>query len=213
MEFKSSSVTQKTTRSAKKRRFYIVHRVYSSTRAGGFELLNGETLFHDGPGIFAPPPGRRGFRDYPAVPLFISNNRLGRTDRDFEEYCGYWFISDRMKTVLERIDPEGFAFLKCKVHLPDGTDGPLHWLCDVVRVLDALDEEKSRIESGTADDGSKVYIPLIGRPLIFKDDAVGPHHIFRMKYFEPLIICDEEIRLACKAADLTGVRYTDSTKQ
>jgi hypothetical protein len=48
-----------------------------------------------------------------------------------------------MKTVLERVDLEAFAFLKCKVQLPDGTDGPVHWLCDVVRVLDTLDEEKS----------------------------------------------------------------------
>jgi hypothetical protein len=43
-------------------------------------------------------------------------------------------------------------------------------------------------------------------------DAVGTHHIFRMKYYEAKIICDEAMRLACKAAGLTGLRFVDSTK-
>jgi hypothetical protein len=47
---------------------------------------------------------------------------------------------------------------------------------------------------------------------MFKDDAAGPHHAFRMMFFDPNVICDEELRLACKAAGLTGVRFTDSTK-
>jgi hypothetical protein len=211
VEFNLSNATRQP-RSAKKRKFYVVVRKYSR-RAGGFKLLNGETLFRDGPPFsFQPPLGRRGFRDYPAEPTFLFDKRLGIADRDFEELSGYWFISDRMKTVLERIDPEAFAFLKCKVQLPDGTDGPLHWLCDVVRVLDALDEEKSRVHIGTADDGSKVYTLFPGRPLIFKDDAVGRHHAFRTMYFDPNVICDEEMRQACKAAGVKGVKFTDSAK-
>jgi hypothetical protein len=45
--------------------------------------------------------------------------------------------------------------------------------------------------------------------LIFKDDAVGPHHIFRMKYDVPTVICDEEMRLACKAAGLKGTSFQE----
>jgi Protein of unknown function (DUF1629) len=110
----SSRIAPKAGRSAKKRKFYIV--TYTvATRATGFKLLNGRTLFHGGPPIFVPPPGRRGFRDYPETPVFLCDARLGRTNRDFEEYCGYWFISDRMKAVLEAFDPSAFAFLKCKL--------------------------------------------------------------------------------------------------
>jgi len=168
----SSGATPKVRRPAKKQKFYIMTGVIS-TRGGGLELLNGETLFHGGPPIFVPPLGRRGFRDYPVAPLFLSDKKLGRTDWDFEGYCGYWLISDRMKIVLERVDPGAFAFLKCRVELPDGSDGPVHWLCDVVRVLDALDEERSKIRIGVADDGSKVYNSLGVTRLIFKEDAVG----------------------------------------
>jgi hypothetical protein len=110
-----------------------------------------------------------------------------------------------MKSVLEKVDAEAFAFLKCKVQLPDGTDGPVRWLCDIVRVLDALDEEKSKITIRTADDGSKVYNFSGGVNLVFKEDAVGSHHIFRMKYYDAAVICDEQVRLACKAAGLKGI--------
>ena len=193
-------------RPAEARKFYLVrHRVVSN--ASGFKLQNGKTLFHGGPPIFVPPDGRRGFRDYPDVPVFISDKRLGRIHWDFEEYCGYWFISDRMKTVLERLDPEAFAFLKCRVQLPDASDAPVRWFCDVVRVLDALDEEKSEIRIKTAKDGSKFYSFLGGFNLIFKEDVVGSHHIFRMKYHGYAVICDEQVRLTCKAAELAGPRF------
>jgi hypothetical protein len=211
VEPNSSNGTQKSWRYATKRKFYVVTGVIS-TRGGGLELLNGETLFHGNPPIFVPPPGRRGFRDYPVAPVFLSDKKLGRTDWDFEGYCGYWLISDRMKIVLERVDPEAFAFLKCRVELPDGSDGPVHWLCDVVRVLDALDEERSKIGIGVADNGSKAYNFLGVTRLIFKEDAVGPHHVFRMKYYGAARICDEEMRRACKSAGLTGLRFVDSTK-
>jgi hypothetical protein len=37
---------------------------------------------------------------------------------------------------------------------------------------------------------------------IFKETVVGESHIFRMKFFDAKVICDEELRLACKSADL-----------
>jgi len=194
---------------AKKRKFYIMTRMVVS-RASGFELLNERTLFQGGPPIFTSPPGRRGFREYPEVPVFLSDSRLGRTHRDFEEYHGYWFISDRMKSVLECVDPTAFEFLKCSVQLTDGREGPQRWLCDVVRVLDALDEEQSEITIRTASDGTKVYNLFGGENFVFKEDEVGHHHVFRMMYCESTVICDEEMRRACKAAKLAGVRFPAS---
>jgi tetratricopeptide (TPR) repeat protein len=112
-----------------------------------------------------------------------------------------------MKSVLEKVDAEAFVFLKCKVQLPDGTDGPVRWLCDIVRVLDALDEEKSKITIRTADNGNKVYNFSGGVNLVFKEDAIRSHHIFRMKYYDAAVICDEQMRLACKAAGLKGIGF------
>jgi Protein of unknown function (DUF1629) len=191
----------------RKRKFYWVDPRFAS-RASGFELLNGERLFKDGAIILAPPSGQWcGFRDYPERPVFLSDAKRGRIHRDFEVYCGYWFISERMKSVLQGVDPEAFAFLQCDVRLPDGSDAPVHWLCHVIRILDALDEGRSTARIGTADNGGKVYQFGHGANLAFHESVVGTSHIFRVKYRELTIICDDVFKQACKAAKVTGISF------
>ena len=141
------------------------------------------------------------------MPVFL----VGAQIRDFAAYSGYWLVSDRMKTVVERIDRNAFAFLKCRVQLRNGTEAPLRWLCDVVRVLDALDEQNSKVTIGVSSIGSKTYyIPMLGH-VFFRGEDVGPNHIFRVMYTDSYIVCDEEMKLACKAADLTGIVFDDLT--
>jgi hypothetical protein len=137
----------------------------------------------------------------------MADPKLGRTHRDFEGYSGFWFISDRMKYVLENTDRDAFAFLRCEMRSPDGSELPDRWLCDVIRVVDALDEEKSEAGISIADDGSKVY-QILGSPrLIFKEDIVGHSHVFRMKYFQGWVICDDEMKHACKSAAVIGISF------
>ena len=207
----SSKDAPKGRRAAKSRKFYIVDTQVRS-RAAGLRLVNDDELFRDGVPILSPPDGRRGFRDYPVMPVFLANEKAGRIDRDFEIYSGYWLITDRMKSVLETVDPDASEFLKCDTRLPDGAEGPRHWLCDVVRVLDALDEEKSIIKIDTSDMGRKIYNLFGPRSLIFNPDAVGQCRVFRMKYFEPVVICDEELRRACKENGITGIRFKDAVE-
>jgi len=47
---------------------------------------------------------------------------------------------------------------------------------------------------------------------IFKQPIVGDSHIFRMKFFDAKVICDEELRLACKSADLKGITFDDPSR-
>ena len=202
----SSRTTPSTPSRVMRRKFYAVSSKATS-RAGGFRLLNGERFFSGGPPIFVPPPGQRGFRDYPEAPVFLSDPKLGRTHWDFEGNSGYWFISDRMKSVLEKVDGEGFVFLRCEMRSRDGQSLPARWLCDVIRVLDALDEEKSAVRIGVADDGSKVY-RLIGRQkLIFKEEIVRRCHVFRLKFNSRYIVCDDELKRACKSAEVIGILF------
>jgi hypothetical protein len=198
--------------SAKKRKYYFVT-TGRAAKGTGYRLLNGSELFGGGPPIFVPPPGQRGFRNYPETPVFLADARLGRIHRDFEINTGYWFISDRMKTVIESVDPEAFASLKCKVQMHDGSDGPVRWLCDVIRVLDALDEENSDVKIAVADDGSKIYRPVIGGGVTFSPEVIGSYHIFRMAFYQAATVCDDEFRRACKSAELTGLRFVDQSKQ
>ena len=189
----------------KKRKFFIVRERILVRPT--YDLVGGPSLIMTG---FAPLPEQRGFCDNSNIPTFVFE---GKIERDFEQYDGYWLISDRMKRFLERFDPDAFAFLKCKVQLSSGASAPVRWLCDVVRVLDALDEEKSEIRIGKTYTGKKIYIFPFGASLEFKGEAAGPHHVFRMMHFSRMIICDDEMKAACKAAGLSGLSFIEAAKR
>ena len=115
-----------------------------------------------------------------------------------------------MKKALESVDPEGFAFVRCEVRRYDGEAGPTYWLCDVLRVLDALDEEASQLNIYD-EQGYKSYSLTGGANLVFKDDIVGSAQIFRMAYLEPSVICDRSLKEACKSAGLKGITFHDAS--
>jgi Protein of unknown function (DUF1629) len=159
--------------------------------------------------ILGPEPEQRGFPNYPEPPRLLFDKTLGRPPRDLELCSEYWLISDRLKTVLEAVDPAGVAFVRCEVRLRGGEPGPTYWLCDVVRVLDAVDEMASRLGIYDAR-GRKIYSLAGGASLVFKEDVVGSAHIFRMAYLKPQVIGDQQLKDSCKAAGLKGITFVDA---
>ncbi len=88
-------------------------------------------------------------RYYPELPersRFLFDKKLGRPPRDIEGYVGHWLISDRVKRSRRRLIVTPLALFPVKC-LRDGTPGPHCWLCNVVRVLDALDEQASELQT------------------------------------------------------------------
>jgi hypothetical protein len=207
----TSAKAPRTGRSVKKRKFYEMDYVTVST-PGGCKLINEPALFPRGARIFQTPEGRRGFRQYLEKPLFLFDTRLGRAMTDMEPLDGFWLVSSRAKIVFEQVDPDAFAFLECRVELRDGSEGPRYWLCDVVRVLDALNEAESEVRVSANDRGEKVYDMMGMEKWIFNEDIVGSHHIFRMNFHEFTIICDDALRDACKAAGLKGWSFRDTSR-
>jgi hypothetical protein len=152
-------------------------------------------------------------------PRFVFDKRIGGLPRDLESYYGFWLVSDKTKAVLEAVDPQGVSFALCDMRVPHGTyEGPRYWLCDVLRVLDAVDEAHSRLITGIRDDeryrdfGKKFYSFAGGAELVFRETVVGKAHVFRMAYDESVVICDRELRDACKAAGLMGVSFREASK-
>lgn len=149
-----------------------------------------------------------------ATARFVFDKSVGSLPYDLEPYYGWWLISDRTKAVLEGLDPEAFVFVPCDVRVPHGSyDGPNYWLCDVVRVLDALDEAQSRLIIRVEDDtrslnfGKKVYLIMPGSKLVFTDAVIGKAHIFRMAHSEATTICDQVLKDACKSAGLKRIWF------
>jgi len=201
----------KRARKPKARKFYHTGPDYYTGGAPPYEIENRKVLVWEGLTVFGSHPHRRGFPNYPEPPRVLLNKKAHRPIRDLEDCRGYWLISDRAKPLFEMLDPNGFAFVKCEVHFTDGDRGPDLWLCDVVRVLDALDEQASSGVAIRYDSEGKKYNFTFGLTnLVFKDDVVGNAHIFRIEYFIPVVISDQNLKDGWKAADLKGIRFRDA---
>jgi hypothetical protein len=204
-----NSAAPKSGRKPKARKFYQMDLNLRVRGRAGYRLENESELLQ-GQRLLGPPTGRRGFPEYLEPPRFLFDERLGHFPRDLELCHSFWLISDRMKTVLETVDPEGFAFLRCEVRLTDGEPGPASWLCDVLRILDAVDEAASRVKIKFLPQyNAKTYQLAGGANLLFKEDVVGTAHIFRLLHLKPAVFCDQQIKDACKAAGLKGVSFKE----
>jgi hypothetical protein len=204
MSNKPVSTAKRAPRS-KARKFW---RMDADVRTGGappYKIGNEPTLAM-GQLVLSPLRDRRGFPDFPEAPLILVKKKSHRPLRDLEGCRGYWLISDRAKQVFERVDPEAFAFVKCEVRFVTGEPGPDYWLCDVVRVLDALDEARSRIPTFSSGPSK----PSSWTSLAFKEDIVGSAHAFRMLQEVWVVICGQSLRDACKAAGLKGIGFRDA---
>jgi hypothetical protein len=196
-------------RQPKARKFYEMDQDLR-VRGGPGYILENESVLLQGQRLLSPPPGQRGFPELPEPPRFLFDKKLGHFPRDLEWCHSYWLISDRMKAVLEIVDPEGFAFLRCEVRLSDGEPGPVSWLCDVLRILDAVDEAASRVKIEYLPQyNAKVYQLAGGANLVFREDVVGTAHIFRLAHLRRAVFCDQQIKDACKVAGLRGVSFKE----
>lgn len=166
------------------------------------ELENADKVLLPGRVLLGPPLGRHGFPGFSETPRFRPNKQeYDRPPRDLEQFDHYWLVSQRLKDVLEAVDPEAVMFADCIVcHISGKPVEPRHYLCDIVREIDALDEEAStvRIEY---EQGVKLYDLSRKSKLIFNESIVGEAHIFRQKHMGG-VIGDASLRSACVAAGI-----------
>ena len=171
-----------------------------------FEIENLVQLHGDGNAL-RPPQGRRGFPVYPETPRFVFGRaKKGSPPSDIELFHSYWFISDRMSLLFKTLDAEAFAFQACEVRLADGTPGPKHWLCDVVRVLDAFAEPTRQ---QLRERNSKIFELRDNRALDFDEQVIGAARFFRTPYMPPLVFCDDGVKQACKGSGMRGARFRE----
>lgn len=164
-------------------------------------------------------PHEGGIPKFKEVPRLVYSPAKGQPPEDLEGgMSGYWLVSKRLKDVFEKTDPAGFEFAECDYRLADGSSGPTYFLCDVVRVLEAVDEEASELKIETSDKyhAGKHYSFSGGARLSFLDEVVGSAHVFRTPYSGNYIVCDRVLRDAIvdagiwSAARSNGVWFIDA---
>lgn len=178
----------------------------------GLEFTNEARLILPGRYTMELPDGRPD--PYPERPQLRHVPEEGGPPRDFEIKAGIWIITDPLKRIFERVDPQGFAFADCDYLLPDGSPGPRRYLCAVVRMLDALDVPASRVKvkpewDFVAEREDKVYSVLGGGSLVFRPEIVGDAHVFIQDRLGTGPICDRVMFDALTAAKLDGVQLRD----
>jgi hypothetical protein len=178
----------------------------------GLEIANEASLRPPGAYVVLPPTGEPG--QYPERPHLVHLPEKGGLPRDFEILSGIWIVSEALKRVFERVDPEAFSFVECDFTLSDGSQGPRHHFCSVIRAIDALDEAASRVRIKTdhnfiTGEDEPFYSIVDGASLVFKGDIVGNAHVFRQPRCALDAICDRVMFDALAEAQLDGIELRD----
>jgi hypothetical protein len=176
-------------------------------RAPEFEWVNETELADPGYTGLAPGPHEQGagFPPFVAPPRIVFSKKGKRPPLDFNLFGRIWLISDRFKRLLEAFDPEAFEFVRTDTAYDGGTrEGPPFWFCDVIRVLDCLDEDRSTIlyqENITW----KVYASLASA--VVRPEAVGAAHVFRLRHYRGRVLVDDVFRGMVHANKITGFNF------
>ncbi|WP_340572491.1 DUF1629 domain-containing protein [Stenotrophomonas sp. G106K1] len=197
--------------------FYLFAPDLESNRAfRGAEFENLSALL-DPPRIILR-PGDGGFPALREKPRIILDASKGPEPRDLEGgFSGYWLVSERLWRVMNSMDPQAFDFVECDVRLADGTPMPRRFLCDVVRELDAIDEERSRLDIEIDEDfvNGKFYSIAGGASLAIRSELVRDAHVF-LTPFSTFVIASRGFVDAVHAAGLatnprdSGISFVDA---
>lgn len=162
-------------------------------RGHGVELENEEEI--PWPVFMGDPVGSGGLTSLKAVPRLRYNSQIGDMPSDLHGgFNGYWLVSQPLKDVLEKADAEGFSFARCTFKLEDGSEGEPHYLCEVKRILDAVDEEASSVKVLGGYPNGKYYSLSGGAKLSFKAAEVGAAHVFMDIHSGSRVYCDRVLR-------------------
>ncbi|MDS1138634.1 imm11 family protein [Nitratireductor indicus] len=206
--------------SKNKRKFFRLEPNIPENWGRQIDIANADRLMAPGLDFLSPPIERTAiYKKWSSFGYFkekpkILEKKGRRLFRDMESYGSFWLISQRLKHIFERTDPQGFVFAACDFMQADGSRGAPYFLCDVVRTIDALDEEKSRLwietrknrETGEED---KRYIFSNFSNAVFRENRIRSAHIFRTPY-APVVFCDDALRDACCGENLTGLLFVSA---
>ena len=194
--------------------FYLLRSdARSSAPKSNLVLQNEDSLLTPPSLIIRPSEG--GIPPLAETPRLVHGPGKNRAPNDLKGgFSGYWLVSERLKSVFESVDPDAFEFAACDYVLPDGTKGPQFYLCDVVRVVAALDRESSEYQTWIDHDfhtGEAIEMISFsgGARLSFRKDAIGSAHVFRMGEKPSTVICDRVMYDAIRKAGIGAKASSD----
>ena len=193
--------------------YYILDASWCSN-ASEYTILNESKLIEGrsprSSPIFAAIPWHPGFWPMSEKPVLQIKEKPRKMPKDIDYCGGYWLVSEKCKTFFEDIDPLAFEFVECDCLDVNGIPIKPRWFCDVIRVVDALDEQKTKVTIKAPEGWHKSYEIEVTSNLYFRKSVIPDNcHIFKMAFYEETCIIDRPFRDRLKSVHITNSRVTD----
>ncbi|WP_420969190.1 imm11 family protein [Bradyrhizobium sp. B120] len=195
------------------RKYFTFATDFTQRSAPFAEWVNEEQQMED----FRPAP-RKPFRGIGrfSQPPQIRFDRKGRRGAVLDAYpvtLGFWMVSDRLKALFERLDPDPQAFVFQLVEVDYSNfpePGPGCWFCYFMRELDCVDEERSELTYYDNIPAIKAYRALVDVKM--RPDVIGSAHAFRLKFADMQSIVDDLIVDVVTTEKIRGFAFTPIQK-
>ena len=152
----------------------------------------------------------KGFSHFPleVKPVLFYDKKQGRYPKDLESFLGYWLITSSLKKLFETISLSSFQFIPCNEEINGIVQPSEFWLCDVVKIIDCIDKEKTSEPQYYNELRKRQSYALFSVDnLVIDEVRANSHRIFRPFYAEDQIICDIVMRDALRREKPIGLTY------
>jgi len=139
--------------------------------------------------------------DYDETPKLVFDPKRKLKDIYAVDY--FYFISDKMKDLLEEVAPNSCEYALCETEFKNGKPGPRIWQCSTITSYrNAVDLERSEIRVSRYG----TYMISGGANWHFLP-AVNGTYLFRLVEFANETLCDQRFKDLCRERGIKGTSF------
>ena len=120
---------------------------------------------------------------------------------------GAHLVSDQVKEIVERFEPETHQFFPIKLYWKNGELAEERWVLNVCQRVDGVDKEASELWENRYPDGrlSTLAIDRKSKKLILSYANINPYHLWVDKHYRgSTVFLSDNLMAAFKEAGVTG---------
>ncbi|MET4131408.1 hypothetical protein ABIE62_000520 [Porphyrobacter sp. MBR-155] len=145
--------------------------------------------------------------------------RSGRNIPDFDKFNGLFVVSDKFKSIVERLEPGVHQFIPFQIVERGGVVRADMWFMVVCNRLDTVDRERTTMmlhigrlwawSRDVPEDHWPEGFVSRGRDekIVFNHAQVGNHHIWRDKHEATMTLVSDAMAEALRTAGVTGIDF------
>jgi hypothetical protein len=113
-------------------------------------------------------------------------------------------LSSKLRTALAAGGVDNIEYFPTRIDNPqDGSTTDDYRLANIIGCIACVDLEKSALQMHPDLPGTIEFIDS----LVLDESRIRGHLCFRLKEFRPVVVVHDQVKQACEAAGVTGVRF------